>query len=179
MKKLLSLVAVMLVASLTMFASAQDIVGKWRVDTEAMNAGTEMEDANVDMVLFTYAEDKSGTLNLGYDITESLDDTTKMRIEMRIDMSYTWECSGDQLSMTTSNIDFEFGDISFIPSSPEYEAAIPMLRQMLEQQFEADKEEMIKDFGINSGTTTIESLTADRMVFINDKGERMTLIRVE
>lgn len=178
MKKLLSLVAVMLVASLTMFASAQDIVGKWRVDTNFF-ANIEVEGVKFDMVLFTYAEDKSGTLNLGYDITESLDDTTKMRIEMRIDISYTWECSGDQLSMTTSNIDFEFGDISFIPSSPEYEAAIPMLRQMLEQQFEADKEEMIKDFGINSGTTTIESLTADRMVFINDKGERMTLIRVE
>lgn len=178
MKKLLSLVAVMLVASLTMFASAQDIVGKWRVDPEAIIAGTEMEGAKVDMVL-TYAEDKSGTMNVGYDITESLDATTKMRIEMRIDMSYTWECSGDQLSMTSSNIDFELGDISFIPSSPEYEAAIPMLRQMLEQQFEADKEEMIKDFGIMSGTTTIESLTADRMVFINDKGERMTLIRVE
>ena len=177
MKKLLSLVAVMLVASLTMFASAQDIVGKWRVDTNFF-AIIEMEGAKVDMVL-TYAEDKSGTLNLGYDITESLDATTKMRIEMRIDTSYTWECSGDQLSMTTSNIDYELGDISFIPSSPEQEAAIPMLRQMLEQQFEADKEEMIKDFGIMSGTTTIESLTADRMVFINDKGERMTLIRVE
>lgn len=177
MKKLLLLVAVMLVASLTMFASAQDIVGKWRVDTNFF-ANIETEGAKVDMVL-TYAEDKSGTLNLGYGITESLDATTKMRFEMRIDMSYTWECSGDQLSMNSSNIDLELGDISFIPSSPEYEAAIPMLRQMLEQQFEADKEEMIKDFGIMSGTTTIESLTADRMVFINDKGERMTLIRVE
>lgn len=176
MKKLLSLVAVMLVASLTMFASAQDIVGKWRVDPNFF-ANIEEEGANFDMVL-TYAEDKSGTWNVGCDITESLDATTKMRIEMRIDISYTWECSGDQLSMTTSNIDLELGDISFITSCPEFEAAIPMLRQMLEQQFEADKEEKIKDFGIISGTTTIESLTADRMVLIDDT-ERITLIRVE
>lgn len=178
MKKLLSLVAVMLVASLTMFASAQDIVGKWRVDTEAIIAGTEMEGAKFDMV-FTYAEDKSGTCNVVMDMTQPIDATTKMRIELRIDISYTWECSGDQLSMNSLNIDFDLGDISFIPSSPEQEAAIPMFRQMVEPQIEANKEQLTKEIGIESGTITIESLTADRMVIISDMGERMTLIRVE
>lgn len=178
MKKLLSLVAVMLVASLTMFASAQDIVGKWSVDTNFF-ANIEEEGANFDMVLFTYAEDKSGTFSILMNITVSWDDTTKMRFEERVDVSYTWECSGDQLSMTTSNIDFELGDISFIPSSPEYEAAIPMLRQMFEQELDANKEQWAKEMGIISGTTTIESLTAYRMVLIYDTGERMTLIRVE
>ena len=178
MKKLLSLVAVMLVASLTMFASAQDIVGKWRVDPNFF-ANIEEEGVKVDMVLFTYAENKSGTCNFVMDMTQPIDATTKMRIEWRVDMSYTWECSGDQLSMTISNIDFELDDISFIPSSPEQEAAIPMLRQMLEQEFDANKEQWAKELDIISGTTTIESLTADRMVFIDDNGERMTLIRVE
>lgn len=178
MKKLLSLVAVMLVASLTMFASAQDIVGKWRVDTEAMIAGTEMEGAKFDMV-FTYAEDKSGTCNVVMDMTQPIDATTKMHIELRVDMSYTWVREGDKLTTTPSDIDLELGDISFIPSSPEQEAAIPMLRQMFEQQFDANKEQLAKEIGIESGTITIESLTADRMVVISDKGERMTLIRVE
>lgn len=59
------MVAVMLVASLTMFASTQNIVGKWRVDTEAMIAGTETEGIKFDI---TYAEDKSGTMNIGIDI---------------------------------------------------------------------------------------------------------------
>ena len=178
MKKLLSLVAVMLVASLTMFASAQDIVGKWSVDTNFF-ANIEEEGANFDMVLFTYAEDKSGTFSILMDITVSWDATTKMRFEEHVDVSYTWVREGDQLSLTTSNIDFELDDISFIPSSPEYEAAIPMLRQMFEQEFDANKEQWAKELGIISGTTTIESLTADRMVLIDDTGKRMTLIRVE
>ena len=54
-----------------------------------------------------------------------------------------------------------------------------MLRQMFEQQFDANKEQLAKEIGIESGTMTIESLTADRMVVISDKGERTTLIRVE
>ena len=116
MKKLLSLVAVMLVASLTMFASAQDIVGKWRVDTEAMIAGTEMEGAKFDMV-FTYAEDKSGTCNVVMNMTQPIDATTKMRIELRVDMSYTWVREGDKLTTTPSDIDLELGDIRLLPSN--------------------------------------------------------------
>ena len=178
MKKLISLVAMMFIASLTMFASAQDIVGKWRVDTEAIVAGTEMEDAKFDMV-FTYAEDKSGTCNVVMDMTQPIDATTKMRIELRVDLSFRWELEGDQLTSTPSDIDIELGDISFIPSNPEQEAAIPMLRQMFEQQFKANKEQIAKEIGIESGTLTIESLTADRMVIIGEKGDRSTLIRIE
>ena len=178
MKKLISLVAMMFIASLTMFASAQDIIGKWRVDTEAIVAGTKMEDAKFDMV-FTYAEDKSGTCNVVMDMTQPIDATTKMRIELRVDLSFRWELEGDQLTSTPSDIDIELGDISFIPSNPEQEAAIPMLRQMFEQQFKANKEQIAKEIGIESGTLTIESLTADRMVIIGEKGDRSTLIRIE
>ena len=178
MKKLISLVAMMFIASLTMFASAQDIIGKWSVDTEAIVAGTEMEDAKFDMVI-TYAEDKSGTCNVVMGMTQPIDATTKMRIELRVDLSFRWELEGDQLTSTPSDIDIELGDISFIPSNPEQEAAIPMLRQMFEQQFEANKEQIAKEIGIESGTLTIESLTADRMVIIGEKGDRSTLIRIE
>ena len=177
MKKVLSLAVMMLVASFSMMVSAQGIVGKWKVDSGQLLAGANVADVKLD-VIFEFSADKSGGADFSVVMAQPIDNVTSMKFELFMDMTYTWELSGDQLTLTPKNIDMKLGDVKFIPENPQYDAMIPSMRQMIEKQFSANKAELISGFGVGGEVSKVEFPEPNVMIMQSEDGSPVRLNRM-
>lgn len=175
MKKLFSLAIVMLVAAISVNASAQasKLVGTWNVDVSQMMDTSAMGD--VELAL-RFDADNEGALRLLIALAQPIDGDVSMHMEMLMDADLEWSLSGNVLTMQTTDIDVDIKKIEVSPSRPEYEALLPQIKSMIQQQFEAEKDDMIG--GISQGKVNVRFIDNDRMILINDNGDELRCKRI-
>ena len=174
MKKLFSLAIVMLVAAISVNASAQEskLVGKWSVDTSQVLDGSF--NGNVKLAL-RFDADNEGELRALFTLNEPVEAGVSLYVEMAINADLEWALSGDVLAMQSTDVNLYIKKIEVSPSSPEYEALLPQLKEMLQQQFEAEKGGMIEGF---EGLVKVRFIDNDRMVLTNDSGDDLRCKRI-
>lgn len=177
MKRLISLAAMLLIAAFTMGASAQNILGQWKVDTEKLLAGEDIGDAELE-ILFSFEDDNTGLCDIYVNMSQPMDNTTDMRFELLIYMEYEWELDGNNLTLSPTDVDLSLGEISFSPANPQYDALVPYMRQAIEQQFGANKEAVISQMGISSGESTVEFPENDVLVMQSEDDAVITMYRM-
>ena len=156
-----------------MSAGAQNILGRWRVDTEKLPMYENIGNTKVD-ILFNFLEDKSGECNTTIVISQPFSETATIKFEVHIESAYTWDIEGEELLFTPSKMKTHIGDIEFFPSDPEYEAAIPMLKKMLEQQLGG----LAESTNIVTDSTAIEFTDEDTLIMKDLEAGTVTLKRL-
>lgn len=174
MKKLFSLAIVMLVAAISVNASAQEskLVGKWSVDTSQVMDTSAMGDVKLAL---RFDADNEGELRALFTLNEPVEAGVSLYVEMAINADLEWALSGDVLAMQSTDVNLYIKKIEVSPSRPEYEAILPQLKEMLQQQFEAEKESMIEGF---EGLVKVRFIDNDRMVLTNDSGDDLRCKRI-
>lgn len=175
MKKLFSLAIVMLVAAISVNASAQasKLVGTWNVDVSQIMDTSAMGDAKWAL---RFDADNEGALRLLIALAQPIDGDVSMHVEMLIDADLEWSLSGNVLTMQTTDIDVDIKKIEVSPSRPEYEALLPQIKSMMQQQFEAEKDDMIG--GMSQGKANVRFIDNDRMILTNDNGDELRCERI-
>lgn len=173
MKRLLSLALVLLISAITMSAGAQNILGRWKVETDKLPMYENIGNTKVN-ILFNFLEDKSGECNTTIVISQPFSETTTIKFEVHIESAYTWDIEGEELLFTPSKMKTHIGNIEFFPSDPEYEAAIPMLKKMLEQQLGG----LAESTNIVTDSTSIEFTDEDTLIMKDLEAGTVTLKRL-
>ena len=175
MKKLFSLAIVMLVAAISVNASAQEskLVGKWSVDTSQVLDTSAMGDVKLAL---RFDADNEGELRTVLTLNEPIEAGVSLYVEMAINADMEWSLSGNVLTLQTTDIDVDIKKIEVSPSHPEYEALLPQMKAMLQQQFEAEKDDMIG--GISQGKVNVRFIDNDRMILTNDNGDELRCKRI-
>lgn len=174
MKKLFSLAIVMLVAAISVNASAQasKLVGTWNVDVSQMMDGSF--NGNVKLGL-KFDADNEGELRALFTLNEPVEAGVSLYVEMAINADLEWALSGDVLAMQSTDADLYIKKIEVSPSHPEYEALLPQIKSMMQQQFEAEKDDMIEGF---EGLVKVRFIDNDRMILTNDNGDELRCERI-
>ena len=125
MKKLFSLAIVMLVAAISVNASAQEskLVGKWSVDTSQVLDTSAMGDVKLAL---RFDADNEGELRTVFTLNEPIEAGVSLYVEMAINADLEWALSGDVLAMQSTDADLYIKKIEVSPSRPEYEALTPV-----------------------------------------------------
>lgn len=174
MKKIFSLLVIMLVAAISVNASAQasKLVGKWNIDVSQMMDTSAMDDVKLTL---RFDADNEGAIRLLIALDEPVDGDVSMHVEMLMDADLEWALSGDVLAMQSTDVNLYIKKIEVSPSRPEYEALLPQLKEMLQQQFEAEKESMIEGF---EGLVNVRFIDNDSMILTNDNGDELRCKRM-
>lgn len=136
MKRLLTLIAITLVASLSMSVSAQSsrLIGEWESSAGAQIAAMEAIGAKYEKIASTQRFNEDGT----YRTYVYFKATINMQgIEMHMTMEYTeqgtWFIEGDELAYTSNDMNFQQLDISF--SDPSLNALSEEVKTGMKQSF--------------------------------------------
>ena len=167
MKKFFSLVVVMLVAALSFDASAQSskLVGKWLVDTSSLTQGVE---GDIKFII-EFDGDRTGDMDIDMKMVQPIDGTTKMNIWLSMEVDTTWSLSDNTLTLKPVDIEIEIENLTVTPSNSQYDAYIPTMKQMMEQQFSAGKEQMVD--GMAVGKSKVRFVDNNTMILIPEDGE--------
>lgn len=174
MKKIFSLLVIMLVAAISVNASAQasKLVGKWNVDVSQMMDTSAMDDVKLTL---RFDADNEGELRALFTLNEPVEAGVSIYVEMAINADLEWALSGDVLAMQSTDVNLYIKKIEVSPSRPEYEALLPQLKEMLQQQFEAEKESMIESF---EGLVNVRFIDNDIMILANDNSDELRCKRM-
>lgn len=175
MKKIFSLLVIMLVAAISVNASAQasKLVGKWNVDVSQMMDTSAMDDVKLTL---RFDADNEGAIRLLIALDQPVDGDVSIHIEMLMDADLEWSLSGNVLTMQTTDFDVDITKIEVSPSRPEYEALLPQIKSMIQQQFEAEKDDMIG--GISQGEANVRFIDNDIMILANDNSDELRCKRM-
>lgn len=159
MKKIF-LASMMLLAAVTL--SAQSIVGKWK--SEPM-----VEDGMNYVLFITFAGDNKTCNVLANFEAEKAD----MKLTAHLSIPYLFTLTGDQLALDVQKdkMEFKLDELSFTGKAAEELKKNPsmegMIRSMIEQALNGQKDKMIEDFPLSSKsnvTITDTTLKIDEMV---------------
>lgn len=141
MKKILSLAFMLLVATFAVDASAQSskLVGKWNADVPAELLETGMFSTGDVKFTFEFESDGDCEIKILVGTTQALDASISLAFKLYMEFDYDWILSGDKLSMSNAEIDMELQEFKFIPSSPELDSMLPMIKQQIESEFNKEK----------------------------------------
>jgi hypothetical protein len=137
MKRVFSLVAVMLLMSVAYSASAQSLVGKWTTNLKTVE-GVVAErsvinefDGGATVEFFS-----DGTAKTVAQVSSSIpmDATVTANFDMSVVSDGTWVFDGETLKMKVTGLSYTVDSLGLIPSNPEFEMMIPMLKQAIEEQ---------------------------------------------
>jgi hypothetical protein len=137
MKRVFSLVAVMLLMSVAYSASAQSLVGKWTTNLKTVE-GVVAErsvinefDGGATVEFFS-----DGTAKTVAQVSSSipLDATVTANFDMSVVSDGTWVFDGETLKMKVTGLSYTVDSLGLTPSNPEFEMMIPMLKQAIEEQ---------------------------------------------
>jgi hypothetical protein len=137
MKRVFSLVAVMLLMSVAYSTSAQSLIGKWSTNLKTVE-GVVAErsvinefDGGATVEFFS-----DGTAKTVAQVSSSipLDATVTANFDMSVVSDGTWVFDGETLKMKVTGLSYTVDSLGLIPSNPEFEMMIPMLKQAIEEQ---------------------------------------------
>lgn len=177
MKQFFTLIAMLLVASLTTTSHAQSIIGSWKSNMESVEGSDYVGEAKSDFI-YTFNDDNTGVCNYNIYATQPLDDTSSMNFHVITKMTFEWELSGDELTVIPQSVDTMLGDVSIEPSNPEHETIIPLIRQMLQDSFDKNKYLMGDHINKNTSTQTAFFPTPNKMVLVDINSVTTTLSRM-
>ena len=176
MKRVFSLVLMLLMASFTYEASAQAsrLIGSWDVDVDAFGEDMSQFD-EMDMGI-TFRTDDIGYIDMEFTMTQPMDETTNMTFEMDIDLIFSWTLTGNTLELKVVDAKINLDELEFNPSSPELNAYVPMIKQMIEQQIaETDISDWIGTDNI-LGSCTVRFIS-DNIVELSNGDNVMRIVR--
>lgn len=134
MKRVFSLVLMLLMASFTYEASAQAsrLIGSWNIDVATLSEDMSQFD-EVDMDI-TFCTDDIGYINMECTLTEPVDETINMTFEMDFEFIFSWTLTGDTLEIKVVDVKVNLDELAFNPSSSELNDYLPMIKQMIEKE---------------------------------------------
>lgn len=116
MKKLFTLVALTLVAAISINASAQSskLVGKWKVSNSAQAAMLQTVGGEIERSVSTMTFYSNGTSE-SYDNTKASAYVMDVKMDMTLEMKSTasWTLNGNELTSTVNDIEIIYFDIQF------------------------------------------------------------------
>lgn len=116
MKKLFTLVALTLVAAISINASAQSskLVGKWKVSNSAQAAMLQTVGGEIERSVSTMTFYSNGTSE-SYDNTKASAYVMDVKMDMTLEMKSTasWTLNGNKLTSTVNDIEIIYFDIQF------------------------------------------------------------------
>lgn len=116
MKKLFTLVALTLVAAISINASAQSskLVGKWKVSNSAQAAMLQTVGGEIERSVSTMTFYSNGTTE-SYDNTKASAYVMDVKMDMTLEMKSTasWTLNGNELTSTVNDIEIIYFDIQF------------------------------------------------------------------
>lgn len=141
MKRVFSFVAVMLLMTVAYSASAQSLVGKWSTNLKTVE-GVVAERSEIKGFEgeSTVEFSENGVARSVAHVSSSipLDATVTANFDMSVTSDGTWTFEGETLRMKATAISYTVDSISLTPSNPEFEMMIPMLKQAVEEQANAN-----------------------------------------
>lgn len=176
MKRVFSLVLMLLMASFTYEASAQAsrLIGSWDVDVNALGEDMSQFD-EMDMGI-TFRTDDIGYIDMEFTMTQPMDETTNMTFEMDIDLIFSWTLTGDTLELKVVDAKMNLDELAFNPSSAELNAYVPMIKQMIEQQIaDTDISELIGTDNL-FGSSTVRFIS-DNVVELSNGDNVLRIVR--
>lgn len=127
----------MLLMSVAYSASAQSLVGKWTTNLKTVE-GVVAErsvinefDGGATVEFFS-----DGTAKTVAQVSSSipLDATVTANFDMSVVSDGAWVFDGETLKMKVTGLSYTVDSLGLIPSNPEFEMMIPMLKQAIEEQ---------------------------------------------
>lgn len=141
MKRVFSFVAVMLLMTVAHSASAQSLVGKWSANLKTVE-GVVAERSEIKGFegegFVEFSEDGVSRSVAHVSSSIPLDATVTANFDMSVTSDGTWTFEGETLKMKATAISYTVDSISLTPSNPEFEMMIPMLKQAIEEQANAN-----------------------------------------
>ena len=141
MKRVFSFVAVMLLMTVAYSASAQSLVGKWSTNLKTVE-GVVAERSEIKgfegEATVEFSEDGVSRSVAHVSSSIPLDATVTANFDMSVTSDGTWTFEGETLKMKATAISYTVDSISLTPSNPEFEMMIPMLKQAIEEQANAN-----------------------------------------
>lgn len=138
MKKFFSLMVLALVATITVDASAQTIVGKWNssAGAQANMLASIGGQVNEQTAIMTYNSDNT------YNIYSYVDATAdvmgyEMHMVMESSETGTWSLDGNRLTLTSNKFDLSKFDITF--SDPSLNAAGEQVKSIMSEAFSSSE----------------------------------------
>lgn len=174
MKKALALFGLLACFSISMFA--QDIVGKWRSEPFTEDNEQQM------MGIFELTFNKNKTMLLNLNFTLSDPETMEMRCHFSINGTYSkMEDNVVPIHLDKDKTDFYIDDLKLNGEMAAVadKELIDGFKQILQQQFDENKEDLSEDFPEN-GEITITNLTNSSMTIHfsdEDKVHKMTRVK--
>lgn len=176
MKRVSSLVLMLLMASFTYEASAQAsrLIGSWNIDVATLSEDMSQFD-EVDMDI-TFCTDDIGYINMEFTLTEPVDETINMTFEMDLELIFSWTLTGDTLEIKAVDVKVNLDELAFNPSSPELNDYLPMIKQMIEKEVaETDISEFLGADNL-IGSCIVRFISED-IVELNEGDNVMRIVR--
>lgn len=176
MKRVFSLVLMLLMASFTYEASAQAsrLIGSWNIDVATLSEDISQFD-EVDMDI-TFCTDDIGYINMEFTMTEPMDETINMTFEMDLDLIFSWTLTGDTLEIKAVDVKVNIDELAFNPSLPELNDYVPMIKQVIEQEIaETDISEFLGADNL-IGSCIVRFISED-IVELDDGDNVMRIVR--
>ena len=119
MKKILIIIALTIATALSMEASAQSLIGKWRATSDQQTAIFESMGAEIEKTTSVMNFDKSSMYIISYYTRASIDIMDiKMHMSVKCIEKGFWSCEDSVVTMTPKYIDFVEFDVTF--SDPDF-----------------------------------------------------------
>lgn len=170
MKRFISLCVALVVASVATSVSAQNIIGRWSVDSKALMGADESMGASELSLIYDFRADGSCicTADITMTVPLSTEEGVTMEFDMTMSANLSWRLADNKLCFTPNDVSLGVGDLRISPQSDEYVALVPMLREMLVSEFELSRNTMLNQFGVKDSELTVNFPTPDTMYITGD-----------
>lgn len=140
MKKIFSLIAVMLIMATAYDASAQTLYGKWKANMSTVenvvksNSTLDSFDGSATIEFF---EDATAEVTAYVSTSLPFDESVTFHMVLSVETRGTWTMEGNTLTMTSTALHYKVEKVMIEPSNPEFESLLPFIVQNVETQMNA------------------------------------------